>query len=87
MRTALLFFAFLCLNTSQAQLLDLEKELLWEVSSPKSTVKSYFFGTLHANDRALFELSDSVYIAFDNAQKIVLETDIYQLFSRSRSCA
>jgi uncharacterized protein YbaP (TraB family) len=81
MRIALLIFAILCLETSQAQLLDLEKELLWEVSSPKSTVKSYFFGTLHANDRALFELSDSVYIAFDNAQKIVLETDIYQLFS------
>jgi uncharacterized protein YbaP (TraB family) len=81
MRIALLLLTILCFKSSQAQLLDLEKELLWEVSSPKSAVKSYFFGTLHANDRALFELSDSVYIAFDRAQKIVLETDIYQLFS------
>jgi uncharacterized protein YbaP (TraB family) len=81
MRTVLLFLAFFCSTFGHAQQLELDKELLWEVTSPKSAVKSYIFGTLHANDRALFELSDSVYIAFDKAQKIVLETDIHALFS------
>lgn len=58
-----------------------EKELLWEITHPNSQLKSYLFGTLHANDRALFALSDSVYIAFDKASKVILETDIYQLFT------
>lgn len=81
MRLISIFITFLCFISGYTQALELDKELLWEISSPKSTVKSYLFGTLHANDRALFELSDSVYIAFDKAQKIILETDIYQLFS------
>lgn len=58
-----------------------QKELLWEISHPNSSIKSYIFGTLHENNRALFQLSDSTYIAFDKAKKIVLETDIYSLFS------
>ena len=81
MRTALFLLALLSSNIGLTQLITLDKELLWEVSNPKSGVKSYLFGTLHANDRELFDLSDSVYVAFDQAQKIVLETDIYSLFS------
>ena len=81
MRSALILLALLSSNLGLAQLMELNKELLWEVTHPKSGVKSYLFGTLHANDRELFELSDSVYIAFNQAQKIVLETDIYSLFS------
>lgn len=81
MRFVLFLLLILAQTWSQAQIIEPEKELLWEVSHPKSATKSYLFGTLHANDRALFELSDSTYIAFDKAQKIVLETDIYQLFS------
>ena len=63
-----------------SQLILPEKELLWEISQPKTKVKSYIFGTLHANDRSLFDLSDSVYITFNEAQVLVLETDIYRLF-------
>lgn len=75
-------FVFILVSFSVcAQIIEPEKELLWEISQPKSATKSYLFGTLHANDRALFNLSDSTYIAFDQAQNIVLETDIYQLFS------
>ena len=81
MRLALLFLVFITANIGRAQALELDKELLWEVSNPKLGVKSYIFGTLHSNDRELFALSDSVYIAFDQAKKIVLETDIYSLFA------
>ncbi|MFM7006109.1 MAG: TraB/GumN family protein [Flavobacteriales bacterium] len=80
MRFALLFFSIFC-GSSFAQLYEPDKELLWEISNNKTGQKSYIFGTLHANDRALFDLSDSVYITFEKAQKIVLETDIYQLFA------
>ncbi|MEY4287037.1 MAG: hypothetical protein RL511_1123 [Bacteroidota bacterium] len=81
MRLALLFLVYISANIGRAQTLELDKELLWEVSNPKLGVKSYIFGTLHSNDRELFALSDSVYIAFDQAKKIVLETDIYSLFA------
>lgn len=74
----LLFFA----SSISAQIILPEKELLWEISSPKSKVKSYIFGTLHTNERALFELADSVYVTFDQAQVIILETDIYRLFEQ-----
>ena len=81
MRALLLVMTLLSSNLGLTQLLELDKELLWEITPPKSSVKSYLFGTLHANNRELFELSDSVYIAIDNAEKIILETDIYQLFT------
>lgn len=81
MRSALLLFSFLVTQISHGQVVESDKELLWEISNFKTGQKSYIFGTLHANDRALFDLSDSVYVAFDMAKKIVLETDIYQLFS------
>lgn len=79
MRLILLFcLAFVVLD-HQAQLIEPEKELLWEIST-KSGYKSYIFGTMHTNDRAIFDLADSVYYAFNKANKIVLETDICQLF-------
>lgn len=77
-RVLLLFLISFSLGFSQ--LILPEKELLWEISHPKSKVKSYIFGTLHANDRSLFDLSDSVYVAFEQAKILVLETDIYRLF-------
>lgn len=81
MRFFLLFLLTPIHINLSAQIIEPDKELLWEISQPKSAVKSYLFGTLHANDRALFDLSDSTYIAFEQAPNVVLETDIYQLFS------
>jgi len=81
MRCLLPFLLTFTFFDVSAQIIEPDKELLWEISHPKSTTKSYLFGTLHANDRALFDLSDSTYIAFDQAENIVLETDIYRLFS------
>lgn len=81
MRCLLFFLLTFSFFDIRAQIIEPDKELLWEISQPKSKTKSYLFGTLHANDRALFDLSDSTYIAFDQAENIVLETDIYRLFS------
>ena len=41
---------------------------------------SYLFGTLHTNDKRVFKFSDSLYYALDNAESIVLERDIFNLF-------
>ena len=54
-------------------------ELLWQVSKPGQPV-SYLFGSLHSNDRRLFNLPDSVYIALDQSDAIALETDIFSIF-------
>jgi uncharacterized protein YbaP (TraB family) len=80
MQVRILLFLIGFYTLGYSQMILPEKELLWEISHPKSKVKSYIFGTLHANDRSLFDLSDSVYICFDQAQVLILETDIYRLF-------
>jgi uncharacterized protein YbaP (TraB family) len=59
-----------------------ENELLWEISGNGLKVKSYLFGSLHSNDKRLFKLSDSTYYAMSKAGTIVLETDVFSLFSQ-----
>lgn len=54
-------------------------ELLWEISKGEEK-PSYVFGSLHSNDRRLFNLPDSVYFALDNSEMIVLETDVFSIF-------
>ncbi len=53
--------------------------LLWEVTAKNGT-KSYLFGSMHSNDKRLFQLPDSVYVALDEAEVISLETDIFSIF-------
>ena len=77
-RVIILFFLFFGL--SQAQNINIDKQLLWEISKAGTKEKSYLFGTLHSNDKRIFDLSDSVYYALDKAKLIVLETDIFELF-------
>lgn len=55
-------------------------ELLWEISGNQLKVPSYVFGSMHSNDPRLFQFPDSLYIAFENAEAIVLETDVAALF-------
>ncbi|MFM8241478.1 MAG: TraB/GumN family protein, partial [Crocinitomicaceae bacterium] len=59
-----------------------EKQLLWEISHPKVKEKSYIFGTIHSNDKRVFDLADSVYVLMDKAKMIVLETDVFALFNK-----
>ena len=62
------------------QTMDENNLLLWEISGNGLTHKSYIYGSLHSNDRRLFNLSDSVYYALDEADAIVLEIDAFSLF-------
>jgi len=76
----LFFFVGLFSNWSQTQIVNREKELLWEISGNGLKEKSYLFGSLHSNNKAVFNLADTVYVALENAKTIVLETDIFSLF-------
>ncbi len=83
MKQLVLFFLLLFLfNWSNAQIVNREKELLWEISGNGLKDKSYLFGTLHSNNKVLFNLADSVYVALENVNMIVLETDIFSLFEQ-----
>ncbi len=83
MKQLVLFFLLLFLfNWSNAQIVNREKELLWEISGNGLKEKSYLFGTLHSNNKLLFNLADSIYVALENVNMIVLETDIFSLFEQ-----
>lgn len=58
------------------------RDLLWEISGNGLKQKSYLFGTLHSNDRRLFQFADSFYIALDAAQTIAIEADISSLYKK-----
>jgi len=53
-------------------------ELLWEIDNGKN--KSYVWGTLHSNDKELFEFPDSVYWAFSRCRRLALEIDVFDYF-------
>jgi uncharacterized protein YbaP (TraB family) len=63
-----------------AQLIQPENQLLWEISGNGLKNKSYLFGSLHSNDRRVFNFSDSTYIVLQNSEAVVLETDLFSLF-------
>jgi uncharacterized protein YbaP (TraB family) len=52
--------------------------LLWEISTPNGI--SYLFGTLHSNDKRLFEFPDSVYESFLSSKKLAVEVNVFDLF-------
>jgi uncharacterized protein YbaP (TraB family) len=75
-------FAVLYLSfVSVAQNYESDKELLWEISGNGLKTKSYLFGSLHSNDKRLFQLADSIYVGLNQTEKIILETDIFGLFN------
>ena len=77
----ILFSLFIChISSTVAQYVNVDKQLLWEISGNGLKEKSYLFGTLHSNDKRIFDLSDSVYYALDRANLIILEADIFELF-------
>ena len=63
------------------QTVDENNLMLWEISGNGLSQKSYIYGSLHSNDRRLFNLSDSVYYALSEADAIVLEIDAFSLFN------
>jgi len=77
----ILFFLFIYhISSIVGQYVNVDKQLLWEISGNGLKEKSYLFGTLHSNDKRIFDLSDSVYYALDRANLIILEADIFELF-------
>ena len=68
------------ISSTVAQYVNVDKQLLWEISGNGLKEKSYLFGTLHSNDKRIFDLADSVYYALDKANLIILEADIFELF-------
>lgn len=51
-------------------------QLLWEISGNNLEHPSYLFGTFHSNDNEIFDFPDSLYVVLNQAEAIVLETDI-----------
>ena len=73
-------FTFIVCFPSLSQTINEKHELLWEISGNGLKQNSYLFGSLHSNDKRLFNLSDSTYYALQKANIIALETDIFSLF-------
>lgn len=74
------FLFFLLFGLYQAQNRNVDKQLLWEISKVGSKEKSYLFGTLHSNDKHIFELADSVYTVLNQAKLIILESAMFNFF-------
>lgn len=75
-RFLVLFISF----SSFAQTIDENHELLWEISGKNMEASSYLFGSFHSNDKRLFNLTDSTYVALDRSEMIVLEADVFSMF-------
>ncbi len=80
MKYFLFILFFYQISNTTAQFVNAEKQLLWEISGNKQKEKSYLFGTLHSNDKRVFDLADSVYFALDKSNLIILEADVFELF-------
>ncbi len=61
-----------------SQSYNVKGNLLWEISSQNGI--SYLFGTLHSNDKRLFEFPDSVYESFLSSKKLAVEVNVFDLF-------
>ena len=80
MKRALVIYLFCLIGYLKAQIIYPNKKLLWEITSTSKGPKSYLFGTIHSNDKRAFAFSDSLYVALNNSESIVLETDVFDLF-------
>lgn len=65
-----------------SQRYDPDNQLLWQISGKGLKKPSYLYGSYHSNDNRLFKFSDSTYAALLNADAVVLEADIYSLFTQ-----
>lgn len=54
-------------------------QLFWEISRADMPNSSYLFGTYHSNDNDVFEFPDALYSILENADAVVLETDITEM--------
>ena len=55
-------------------------QLLWEISLGNK--KSYVWGTLHSNDKRVFDFPDSVYVLLKRSSLVALETDFFKKYKQ-----
>ncbi|RAJ83230.1 uncharacterized protein YbaP (TraB family) [Chitinophaga dinghuensis] len=56
-------------------------QLLWRIDGPGIKQSSYLYGSMHLRDSRVFEFSDSVLLAFKNAQHFATEVDMDSLMT------
>lgn len=81
MKLLILFLSFSLTLIAQEVKTFPNNQLLWEITKSGSPNKSYLYATIHTNDKQVFNFCDSVYVALNHAQGIVLETNIYSTFA------
>ena len=81
MKLPIILIFVIAFFSGNTQIVKPDNKLLWEITGPSLKAKSYLFGTLHSNDKRVFQLADSVYYALDGAESILLETDIFKFFN------
>jgi uncharacterized protein YbaP (TraB family) len=64
------------LQNSFSQTPDWPKTLLWRISGKDLKKPSYLFGTMHLQDKRIFNLGDSFYHHFEKAEGFAMEVDI-----------
>ncbi len=72
--TLLLFFACI-LSSLAAQKNTWPNTLLWKISGKGLKKPSYLFGTMHLQDKRIFNLGDSFYHHFERAEGFAIEVD------------
>lgn len=79
MKTKSFFFLFLFLIPTFL----FSQSLLWEISSEKSKEPSYLYGTIHIQDKRVFNYSDSVEIAINACEAFALEILLDEIDSKT----
>lgn len=72
-------FAFIVLSISSFSQQKWPNTLLWKISGNGLKKPSYLYGTMHLQDKRLFQFTDSVYQALENVEGFALEIDFNEL--------
>ncbi len=73
-----LFFLFIILFYSKTQAQEkLDNTLLWRISGNGLKEPSYLYGTIHINDKRVFQLGDSVHAAIAATKGLAAELDMF----------
>ncbi len=79
------FYLFVFLTSyfslSQQNVTNLNHRLLWRVTGKGIKKPCYIFGTYHSNDLRVFQFTDSTYTALYKSEAVVIEADLYSMFS------
>jgi len=65
--------------------LDLADALLWKIEGKGLTEPSYLFGTIHLIDKESFFWPDGVLAAFEDAEDVVFEVDLDDMFDMGKA--